>query len=308
MFIIRDPLYTSFKLESFLRHGFKVINIEHKTFPDGEEYIRFLDEIKSGTYIVILRGFPGQNSNIFRGALIVDTLKNLGAEDIILVWPYLPYARQDRRFLSGEAISAITLVRVFFLLGISKLVTVDVHNEGAFRLFGNNVINITTERLWAEYILSKYHRSEVAIIAPDRGREDFVKKVSGIAKVEYYVFEKRRDLVTGRILGHYPVNPELIRNSINYVKYFFILDDIIATGGTIASVAAWLRREGFEGKVIVCGTHGLLLGDAVDKLLASGVDEIITTDTVPNPFMRDELSVAQLIVDKILNLVGGGDG
>ncbi|MCR8487290.1 MAG: ribose-phosphate diphosphokinase [Crenarchaeota archaeon] len=308
MYVVKDPLYEQFKIEPFVQHNFKIISIEHKTFPDGEEYIRFCNEVEKGTYTVILRGFPEQNANIFRGILIVDTLKDLGIEDIILVWPYLPYARQDKRFLPGEAISATTLVKTFFLLGVSKLITVDVHNENAFKQFGSSVLNVTTERLWADYIASKYHRDEVAIIAPDRGRESFVRKVSDYAGVEYYVFEKRRDPKTGKILGHSPIDQESIKTAINYIKCFIVLDDIIATGGTIANVAKWLRGEGFKGKIAVYGTHGLFLEDAANRLLLSGVDEIATTDTVSNPFVRDELSVSRLIVSKILEMMGDKNG
>ncbi len=305
LWLVKDPLYGSLRIRPFLQKGFRILSIEHKVFPDGEEYIRFLDEIREGDiYVIVLRGFPEQNNNILRGALIVDTLKDLGAEKVILVWPYIPYARQDKRFMPGEAISIITLTKVFISLGIDYLITVDVHNEKAFVQFENKVFNVTTEGLWAKYILKNFDPEKIALVAPDRGRESFVRRISQIIGARYFVFEKHRDLTTGRISGHRPINEGLIKDVINYVDYVIIIDDIIATGGTLANVASWFRKKGFGGEIIVCGTHGLFLGNAVDKLLMSGVDKIVTTDTVANPFICEELSVATLIVNKILSLVG----
>lgn len=305
IWLVKDPLYNSIRIRPFLQKGFKVLNIEHKRFPDGEEYIRILDEInEEDHYVVILRGFPEQNSNILRGLLIIDTLRDFGARKIIVVWPYLPYSRQDKRFLPGEAISVITLVKVISLLGVSYIITVDVHNESAFKRFKGKIINITTEDLWAEYIARRYNARKIALIAPDKGREEFIRKVAQTLGADYYVFEKRRDLTTGKIVCHSPTDEESIKNAINYADCFIIIDDIIATGGTLANIARWLRTEGFNGKIVVGGIHGLFLGNAVDRLLRSGVDEIIASDTVSNPFIHDELSVSPLLVNAILNIIG----
>ena len=68
-------------------------------------------------------------------------------------------------------------------------------------------------------------------------------------------------------------------------KNIAILDDIISTGGTMAKSIIELKRQKAK-KVLVACTHGLFIGDAKQKLLSSGCDEIISTDTIENEFSK----------------------
>ena len=300
LYLVKDPLYKSFRYTVFLNYGFNLIRIEHKTFPDGETYIRFLDDIDpDGYYLVITRGYPNQDKNIIRTLFILETLEDLGAKKIYVCMPYLPYSRQDKRFLPGEAISAQIIAEKILESGADALITIDVHNEKAYSHLGTKFINIKTIELWCNYITKNLSDKDICIISPDIGRKEFVDALGKKCKTTTLSFVKIRDLHTGKILRHEPENPKIYEEVLREKDVIVIIDDIIATGGTIASVAKKLRNDNFRGEIHAFFTNGLFLGNAYDKLMQSGVDHVVCTDTVENPFIHEDACVGELILREL---------
>ncbi len=297
--IVKDPLYKSIRIRPFVDNEFKVADLEYKQFPDGETYIRFLSEIDDDVYLVLARGYPDQDQNIIRTMLITQTLKDLGAKKVILCMPYFPYSRQDKRFLSGEAISAKIVARALVTSGADVIITVDIHDDKVFTFLGDAFINITTEDLWARFIREKYGLSKVVLIAPDLGRKKLVSLIAEKCGVDYVAFSKVRDLKTGKIIKHDPSDYKKYQAHLQDAEVFVIIDDIIATGGTVANIASRLREDGYGGKVVCLFTHGLFLGNSYDKLIRARVDEIYCTDTVENSFIHPSLIVAPYILRKL---------
>jgi len=275
-----------------LRIGnFPEIRIDYKKFPDGETYVRLKSTINGKRIAYITTGYPQQDESIIRTLFITKTLKELGAKEVIVVYAYFPYARQDKRFLEGEAISARIVAEAIINAGADELITIDVHAEEVYE--GLPFKNITTEEIWAEFV-KKYE--EPFLIAPDKGRMDFIKRIAERAglREDYIAFQKKRDLVTGKIVGHEPIDKEKFMELLRNKKTAVLIDDIISTGGTAASVIKELRGK-FKGKIVAGFTHGLFLPGSIEKLLEAGADEIIATDTVKNNF--SSISVAKLIAD-----------
>ncbi len=299
LYLVKDPTYRSIRFRVFIENGFKLVRLEYKEFPDGEMYFRFLEDIDPrGVYLVLVRGFPDQERNILRAEMFTDTLHDLGAEKVILCMPYLPYARQDKRFLPGEPISVMTVAKRL-AESSDVLVTVDVHNEEALSFLGDKFINIDTSNLWASVIRRLLDPKETLLIAPDIGRRKLVDRISGEVSVETLAFIKTRDRKTGKIIQHEPEDAERYTMLLSKIKNIVIIDDILATGGTMASIIARIRRDGFSGRVFCMSTHGLFLKDAYDKLVSAGADIILTTDTVENSFIYPEASVCPLILKEL---------
>lgn len=298
LYLVKDPLYRSFRYDIFLKYGFTILKMEHKFFPDGETYIRFLDDIDpEGYYLVIIRGYPEQDRNIIRALFILETLKDLGARKIYLCLPYMPYSRQDKRFLPGEAISAQIIARTILDRGADIIITIDVHNEAAYHQLNNRFVNIRSTDLWCSYIRKNLPDRDICIISPDIGRKGFIKELGEKCNATTLSFMKVRDPHTGKILHHEPEDPDAYRDVLKNRDTIIIIDDIIATGGTVAGVARRIRRDGFQGKIYTFFTHGLFLGNAYDKLMYAGVDHVICTDTVDNPFIHEDVCVGKLILN-----------
>ncbi len=303
LYLVKDPLYKSIRINSFIEYGFKMVKLEYKEFPDGEAYIRFQDSIDpEGTYVVLARGFPDQDRNIIRSMLITHTLRDYGAQRIYFCMPYFPYSRQDKRFLAGEAISA-KIIAESIVSNIDTLITVDVHNPLAFGYLGAKFIDIRTIDLWSDLIKKNYGNKKCGLVSPDVGRKSFVAEIARKCKVPMASFEKRRDLSTGRIISHEPEDFDSYKGIIGDCEVIIIIDDIIATGSTIANISLKLRSDGFKGKIVVAATHGLLLGNSYDRLVMAGVNEIICSDTVENPFIHRDALVGPYITRTIDRLI-----
>jgi len=304
LYLVKDPLYRSIRYRVFIDNGFRPVKVEYKEFPDGETYVRFIDDIDpSGAYIVLSRGYPEQDKNIFRTILIVRTLRDLGAKKIILCIPYLPYSRQDKRFLPREAVSAKILGECLISMGADYILTIDVHNPSIFEFLGNKFVNIQTTDLWAKFISKICESKTCGLISPDIGRKSLVHMIANKCGIDMVSFIKIRDLSTGRIVRHQPEDSEQFSKFIMGKEVIFIIDDILATGGTISNISRTIRDYGFNGEIITCFTHCLMLRDAYDRLINAGVNRIICTDTVENPFIHDDVFVGPYILEALRTLI-----
>ena len=258
-------------------------NIEIKTFPDGDSYVR-IPHIKKEDSMLLHRLYPEQNTAIFQAVQMLDTLKRAGAS-ATLVAPYLPYSRQDKTFKDGEALSAEIICGLLLHAGAKKLVTIDCHflkKEGTFRYAGLEIENISANKLLIEHAREK--TGEVEIISPDAGAKYLVEEFGGKS------MEKKR--------GEYQEGEETYRK-IESVEMDFdvkgknilILDDMISTGGTMIKAVENVKKGG-ASKVYCAATHGLFLKDSLKKLKEI-CDGVFVTDSIASEV--SEVSIRPLI-------------
>jgi ribose-phosphate pyrophosphokinase len=261
----------------------RLVKPEQKLFPDGELYVRLTKAVgREPIVIVQSTGYP-QNDNLIELFLLLDTAKNLGAKKLTAVVPYLAYARQDKRFKPGEAVSLRTVLRLVERAGADELVTVDIHEENSIRNLSPPVKNLTAMPLLGRY-LNRLNLRNPAVLGADQGAEKHAQRVAEEMGADYDYLEKKRITPTQVITR--PRSLEVGERDI------VIVDDIISTGGTLAEAAKILKRRGAREIRAAC-THAVLTGNAVQILRAAGVKKIIATDTIER---RESLiSVASLI-------------
>ncbi|RLE77891.1 MAG: ribose-phosphate diphosphokinase [Thermoprotei archaeon] len=286
MIVVAGPASNGigFRLSKLL--GSKYTRVLTKVFPDGETYIRIEDEVKEEDVIVVQSLYPPQDRHYLQLLLIIDTVKDLGAKSLTVVVPYMAYARQDKRFLPGEAISIRTVLRGIEYVGAECLITIDIHNDKSLEEW----LNIDYANLSAAPLLAEYFRRKMEnplVLAPDKGALNRAKKAANILGCEYDFLEKRRDRVTGEVA----VKPKKIMVENRDV---LIIDDIISTGGTVVLATRELLKLNANRVYVAC-THPLFAGNSYEKVLSSGVEDIIATDTIPSPASR--VSVAPLIAE-----------
>ncbi|NPA84576.1 MAG: ribose-phosphate pyrophosphokinase [Crenarchaeota archaeon] len=261
--------------------------VEKKKFPDGETYVRIPTTVSGEDVLVVHTGFPEQNDRIIEAMFVIDTLKDLGAESVTLLMPYMPYARQDRRFREGEAVSIKVVLRTLASLDLDYLIVVDIHKEYSLSEFGNGAFNVTVLPYLAERV--KDELEDPLVLAPDRGATLRAKAVAAALGAPWDYLEKRRDRVTGEVT----IKPKEISAQ---GKTVVIVDDIISTGSTLALAASHLKRAGAK-KVIALVSHALMIGDAERKLREAGVDAVVTANTLA----REYPSIVRVIdVSKLL--------
>ncbi|MGB5911462.1 MAG: ribose-phosphate diphosphokinase [Promethearchaeia archaeon] len=273
----------------------ETVDTEFKNFPDGENYLRLNIEdetIIQGKEVIIVQSTgpssnADQNKRLFELAMMIDSVKRIGSRKIIVVVPYLAYARQDKIFRPGECPFATTIIRMINSFNIDEFFTVDLHEPKILVDFSCKAINVDSMKPLADYI-KNLGAKDIVVISPDKGAVErskaFAKYFGDDVLVEY--FEKVRDVKTGDIVMSGKLR---LKN-----KDVVIADDIIATGGTMAT-AIELSKESGANRVFAVATHALMLQQAKYRILKAGANEIIGTDSIDNELAK--VSLAKTIAD-----------
>jgi len=270
--------------------GFEATLLNHRLFPDGETYIRFPEPIQGKTVVLVQTTAPNPDRKLMQLLFMARTAKDMGAARIVAVIPYLAYARQDKRFLEGEALSFDIILGMLESAGVNDVVLIDIHNEKAVdALMKKHEMRIHT--LTAIYYLAEYMKENsyqgAYSLSPDLGRSELVEKVSQLMGGGFAFFMKVRDRYTGKTTMK-------AKNLDLDGKDVVIFDDIISSGGTMARAIQGLKDQG-AGKVAAVCTHALPVPGANEKLKNAGADKIVATDTVESIY--ETVSVAKLVAD-----------
>lgn len=262
-------------------------NIETKIFPDGDSYVRIknISAYREKPVALFHRLYPNQDSAILSAVLMLGALKEVGAK-VTLVAPYLPYSRQDKIFLEGEALSAQVICRLLADAGASKLVTLDCHflkKDGEFEYGGLNIQNISANRLLVERARS-IAGQELLVVSPDEGAAYLTSGFSGKA-----MKKARGDYETGD--KAYRTIKHMERDFDVEGKNLLVIDDMIATGSTMIKAVKNLKDGGAK-KVLCAATHGFFLKDSLVALRKES-DGVFTTNSIPNPVA--EVNIAGLL-------------
>ena len=263
-------------------------SVEWKLFPDGESYIRLPRDLKGERVVIVQSTPPPQDKRLMELFFLVDLVKDLGASEVIAVVPYLAYMRQDKRFMSGEAVSIKVVAKLLESVGVDAVVLVDSHSKIVCEHFNVDVIEVSAMPLIGEYF-AKMKLPNPFVLAPDAKAFSMIKVVAEKLGAPCDYLKKVRDRVTGEVKTFFKEVDVEGREVI-------IVDDIISTGGTIANAARIALDLGASCVYASC-THALLVGGALDKLRKAGVSEVVGTDTIESDFSK--VSVAPTIVQAL---------
>jgi ribose-phosphate pyrophosphokinase len=262
----------------------EAVHVAFRLFPDGENYVRLEGMVQDEDVAIVQTTGPPQDTHLVQLALMADAAKRNGARKVVAVVPYLAYARQDRMFLRGEAISVQAVARMLDAAGVEQLLTVNVHDEKVLDDFPFPARSVSAVPLLAEYFF-KTGFKEAFVLSPDKGAIHIAEEAASVLGGEYGYLEKKRDRFTGQV--------SIEKKTFDIRgKHIIIFDDIISSGGTLVS-AANILKELTPRSVHVACVHPLLMGDAERNILNAGVEEVIGTDSVPSRVSK--VSLAPLI-------------
>lgn len=261
------------------RIGATLVAAEVQAFPDGEDYVRVPATLKDEDVIVVQSTYPP--SRLWRLLLTLQACREGGARTVKAVAPYLAYARQDRIFKPGEALSAKLIAQALGLV-CNAVITVDAHKDDIRAFYNVPFVNVGAEAALAKEL--KRLKVQV-VLAPDAGAVDRARSISERIGAQFDHLEKKR--ISSEVV-------EITPKSLNVAgKSVCIVDDIISTGGTMAKALEQLKKNGAREVHAAC-VHGLFIGDAWQKLRRAGAIEIFASNTIEGPFSR--VSVVDEIV------------
>ncbi len=260
-----------------------LIEAEVRSFADGELYVRVPENLEGEDVILVQTTYP--NEMLLELFLLQDALTDSGAASLTVVMPYFAYGRQDRRFQKGEAISSRAVARRVEIAA-SRVITVDVHNKRVMDYFNVPATEVSGMPALARYL---ENQGVDMVLAPDENAARWAKLVGELMKISWDYLKKQR-------IDSWTVETEEKPLEVGGLKVA-VVDDVISTGGTMASAAKILRDQGAKDLVAGC-VHGLFVKGAKDRLKA--FDEVVCTDTVYNAHSR--ASVAHELAQELSGL------
>ena len=279
------------KISKYLKN--RLVNSSIRKFSDGEIYIEINENIRGNSIFIIQSVSSPANDNLMELLLCIDALKRSSAKNITAVIPYFGYARQDRKVVPRTSISAKLVSNLITKAGADRIVTIDLHSGQIQGFFDIPVDNLFATPIFARHIKKKLKTKNLICVAPDVGGTARARALGKMLHVELAIVDKRRPA---------PGKSEVM-NVIGNVKgkTCILVDDIIDSGGTIVNAAVALKKRGAKD-VHVYVTHGVLSGNAIDKIKKSNIKNLVITDTIDNS--NKVKNTKNIEVLTISNLVG----
>ena len=279
--------------------GVELGDVELSTFPNDETYCRYLESIRGADVFLVQTGAPPVDKNLMELVLMIQAAKLASAKRITAVIPWFPYSRQDRKAKPREPISARLVADMLQLAGADRVLTMDLHAGQIQGFFTIPVDHMTALQLFATHFRDLGLTGEgVAAVAPDAGRATQGVRFAEMIEASFAIMHKMRVAadqveiteVTGKVRD----------------KVAIVGDDVATTGGTLIAGVQALKEHGAT-EVNVFVPHALFSDEARERIVASEIDRIVVTDTVPvdprkRPGNMTVLSVSGLLAEAIMNV------
>jgi ribose-phosphate pyrophosphokinase len=273
--------------------GVELVPSRQVTYANSEIYVQFEESVRGCDAFVVQSHCAPVNEAMMEQLIMVDALKRASAKRITVVAPFYPYARQDKKHLGREPISARLMADLFTAAGADRIMAVDLHAAQIQGFFDGPVDHLWALPVLSDYVKDKYGQEDIVVVSPDAGRVRLADQWTDKLGCQLAIIHKRRDPnkaneattheVVGKVKG----------------KTCILVDDMIDTAGTICQAAKALEDHGAT-KVIAAATHPVLSGPAADRINASPIQELVVTNTLQVP---DGVEIPKMTVLSIAPLI-----
>jgi ribose-phosphate pyrophosphokinase len=252
-------------------------------FSDGEIAVEILENIRGRDVFIIQPTCAPSHKNLMELLLMIDACDRSSANRVTAVMPYYGYARQDRRPRNSRVpISAKLIASMVSTAGADRVLTMDLHADQIQGFF-----NIPTDNIYGSPVILDDIRSleddNLIVISPDVGGVVRARALAKRLGIDLAIIDKRRP----------KANVAKVMNIIGEVKgrSCVLIDDMVDTANTLCKAADALKEHGATAVRAYC-THAVLSGEAVNRINASDMDEVVVTNTIP---LSDAASASEKI-------------
>ena len=249
------------------------ITINH--FADGETLVELGESVRGKSVYVIQSTCKPVNESLMEVLICIDALKRSSAGEITCIIPYFGYARQDRKALPRQPITAKLVASLLEEAGANRVVTFDLHAAQIQGFFNCPVDDLTTVPMMGQYFRRKnFNPDEITVVSPDHGGVKRARTLAEMLNCSIAIIDKRRPRA----------NVCEACNIIGDVqdKDVIIVDDIIDTGGSLIAAANILKESGARN-IYVCVSHGIFSNNAITRIEDSMIKEVVVTNTITVP-------------------------
>jgi len=266
------------------------------TFADGETSVEFQENIRGEDVFIIQSTATPVNDSLMELMIMIDAAKRSSAKRITAVIPYFGYARQDRKSASRTPITAKLVANLITTSGADRILTMDLHAGQIQGFFDIPVDDLTSRVVFAKDIKRNVGTDDGTVfVSPDAGGAVRARKFADMFGGDIAIVDKRR--------------PEAGKSEVMALigdvkgKHAILVDDIVDSGGTLCSAAKAIMDAGALS-VRAYITHGVLSGEACNKVEKSVLEELVVTDSINDRCPKNckktrQVSVAPLFGEAI---------
>ena len=270
-------------------------------FSNENMLVQIEENVRACDVFVIQTSSSPVHEHLFELLIFIDALRSASASRITAVMPYIPYIRSDKKDRPRISITARLVADLLKTAGADRVLTMDLHSpqaQGFFRMPVDQLLGAgpLCDRLREE------DRTDWVLVAADAGEAKDLGRFANRLDLPMAIIDKRRD-------GHdeKPQAVSLIGDIEG--KVAVIIDDEIASGGTLVEAAEFLRKRGAT-RVLAAATHPIFSSNAAERIDDAYLERVIVTDTVP---LREDqysekvevISVTKLFAEAITRIHDG---
>jgi len=254
-----------------------------KRFADEEVFVEVHENVRGEDVFVVQSTSAPCNDNIMELLICLDTLRRASAKRITAVIPYFGYARQDRKPGPRTPISAKLMANIITEAGADRVLTLDLHAGQIQGFFDIPLDNLYASPVFLKDVREQFDVDNLMMVSPDVGGVVRARSVAKKLGIDLAIVDKRRE----------KAGISEVMNIIGDVagRDCIIIDDIVDSAGTLCNAAQAIMNEGAKS-VTAYITHGVLSGQAIDRITKSTLKQLVITDSIT-------LSAAAQSCDKI---------
>jgi len=281
--------------------GIGLTEMEVTRFADGEINVKIKESMRGHDVFLVQPTCHPVNENLIELFIILDALRRASAARITAVVPYYAYARKEKKTQPREPISAKLMANIITLAGAHRIIALDLHTEAIEGFFDVPVDHLTAIKILAGHV-KRLGLQNIVVVSPDVGGTRRARRLANILEAPLAIVDKRRPADDVMEVMHVVGDVE--------GQHAIVIDDMITTGMTVASVAKALLANGALS-VRVLATHPVMVNGAIELLRSAPIEEIVVTDTIPLTEEQKKppvtvLSVAPLIAEAIMRIHSNG--
>jgi len=265
------------------------------SFPDGESFVKINENIRGADVFIVQSTCPPSNHHLMELLIMMDAARRASAQRITAVMPFYGYARQDRKDQPRVPITAKLVANLLVAAGANRVLTMDLHSQQIQGFFDIPVDHLYASPVFFDY-LAKTRKGNLVVFSPEVGGMKMAAAYADMLGAGLGLVAKKRMSAT-------TVEAINVVGEVNGCDVLLV-DDITETAGTLIAAAKILRDSGAIS-VRAAVSHCILNEMAYERLKTGLIDELITTNSIPNDprgLPITALSIASLLGDAIVRI------
>jgi len=269
--------------------------IQTEKFSDGELSVRFNESVR-GQVVFLIAKVNMPYEHFFEMLMTVDAARRSSAKEVVLIIPYLPHSRQERRDGQRISISSRMIADIIQLMGADRIITLDLHTNAIEGFYKIPLDPLSSLRLFVDHIKNS-GLTNLCLCSPDFGGIKRIKQYKKLVDAEMAVIHKER--LRPNQVSHMEIIGDVKDKNI------IIIDDLVDTAGTLCAAANLLIERGSRSVRAYC-THGVLSGSALETIQLSALDKLYISDTVIEELHHPKIEIvscAELLARAMEHLI-----